>query len=187
MNIVRARIDEVVRILNNFAEERDGVHSRKEYVQLLKNDLSFYFGYTMFLLDRFIQLFPPSEVRVKCHSLKLRLTNEFAQLLEFLEANEQPRPVTIRTNTLKTRRKDLAQALIGRGAGVGAIEWSQVGVQVFDSTVPIGMSQLELIDLFGCRLTRVNSRCDTRILGWPLHDSKRQFVHPRHGFGPAAQ
>lgn len=72
MNIVRARIDEVVRILNNFAEERDGVHSRKEYVQLLKNDLSFYFGYTMFLLDRFIQLFPPSEVRVKCHSLKLR-------------------------------------------------------------------------------------------------------------------
>jgi ribosomal RNA methyltransferase Nop2 len=120
MNIVRARIDEVVRILNNFAEERDGVHSRKEYVQLLKNDLSFYFGYTMFLLDRFIQLFPPSE------------------LLEFLEANEQPRPVTIRTNTLKTRRKDLAQALIGRGAGVGAIEWSQVGVQVFDSTVPIG-------------------------------------------------
>lgn len=70
-------------------------------------------------------------------------------MLEFLEANEQPRPVTIRTNTLKTRRKDLAQALIGRGAGVGAIEWSQVGVQVFDSTVPIGMSQLELIDLFG--------------------------------------
>lgn len=69
--------------------------------------------------------------------------------MEFLEANEQPRPVTIRTNTLKTRRKDLAQALIGRGAGVGAIEWSQVGVQVFDSTVPIGMSQLELIDLFG--------------------------------------
>ncbi len=68
MTVVRARIDEVVRILNNFAEERDGVHSRKEYVQLLKNDLSFYFGYTMFLLDRFIQLFPPSEVRVTCHS-----------------------------------------------------------------------------------------------------------------------
>ncbi len=63
MTVVRARVDEVVRILNNFAEERDGVHSRKEYVQLLKNDLSFYFGYTMFLLDRFIQLFAPSEVR----------------------------------------------------------------------------------------------------------------------------
>lgn len=77
------------------------------------------------------------------------------QLLEFLEANEQPRPVTIRTNTLKTRRKDLAQALIGRGAGVGAIEWSQVGVQVFDSTVPIGKGALIVVNLFGPALTRV--------------------------------
>lgn len=30
-------------------------------------------------------------------------------LMSFLEASETPRPVTIRTNSLKTRRRDLAQ------------------------------------------------------------------------------
>ena len=29
-----------------------------------------------------------------------------------MEANEHPRPVTIRVNTLKTRRRELAQKLI---------------------------------------------------------------------------
>lgn len=33
------------------------------------------------------------------------------QLVDFLEANEIQRPVTIRTNTLKTRRRDLAQVI----------------------------------------------------------------------------
>lgn len=32
-----------------------------------------------------------------------------SQIVDFLEANEVQRPVTIRTNTLKTRRRDLAQ------------------------------------------------------------------------------
>lgn len=33
-------------------------------------------------------------------------------LMSFLEASETPRPVTIRTNSLKTRRRDLAQVHI---------------------------------------------------------------------------
>jgi len=43
--------------------------------------------------------------------------NMFApsEALEFIEANENARPMTIRTNTLKTKRKDLAKALIQRG------------------------------------------------------------------------
>lgn len=34
------------------------------------------------------------------------------QILEVVEANETDRPVTIRTNTLKTRRRDLAQVIL---------------------------------------------------------------------------
>lgn len=59
--------------------------------------------------------------------------------VEFFEANETPRPVTIRTNTLRTRRRDLAQALINRGVNLEPIgKWSNVGLQVFESSVPIG-------------------------------------------------
>ena len=76
--------------------------------------------------------------------------------MDVLEANEVQRPVTIRTNTLKTRRRDLAQvdtisseslsiitisaqALANRGVylePVGA--WSKVGLVIFDAAVPIG-------------------------------------------------
>jgi 16S rRNA C967 or C1407 C5-methylase (RsmB/RsmF family) len=61
------------------------------------------------------------------------------QAIEFFEANEVPRPVTIRTNTLRTRRRDLAQALVNRGVNLEPIgKWTNVGLQVFESNVPIG-------------------------------------------------
>jgi ribosomal RNA methyltransferase Nop2 len=61
------------------------------------------------------------------------------ELKEFIEANEQQRPVTIRVNTLKTRRKLLAQQLSQRGATLQPIgDWSKVGLTVTESSVPVG-------------------------------------------------
>jgi ribosomal RNA methyltransferase Nop2 len=83
--------------------------------------LALYYGYNDYLMEKLFNLFPISEA------------------IEFFEANEVQRPVVIRTNTLKTRRRDLAQALINRGVNLEPVgKWSKVGLQIFDSPVPIG-------------------------------------------------
>ena len=85
------------------------------------SDLAYYYGYSEFLLEKIFHLFPVSET------------------IEFLEANEVQRPVTIRCNTLKTKRRDLAQSLISRGVNLDPVgKWSTVGLQIFESNVPIG-------------------------------------------------
>ncbi|KAF9177751.1 rRNA (cytosine-C5-)-methyltransferase nop2 [Haplosporangium sp. Z 767] len=121
LQVVQARIQEIVRVLNNFREMREGNRSRNDYIAQLLKDLCLYYGYNEYLMEKLFYIFPVSEA------------------IEFFEANEVPRPVTIRTNTLKTRRRELAQALINRGVNLDPIgKWSKVGLQVFDSPVPIG-------------------------------------------------
>uniref|UniRef100_A0AAR2INL5 SAM-dependent MTase RsmB/NOP-type domain-containing protein n=1 Tax=Pygocentrus nattereri TaxID=42514 RepID=A0AAR2INL5_PYGNA len=118
---IHQRIKDNVDVLSHFSEKREEGKERTEYVSLLKADLCTYYSYNAFLMGKLMDLFPHSE------------------LVDYLEANEIQRPVTIRTNTLKTRRRDLAQALINRGVNLDPLgKWSKVGLVIFDSSVPIG-------------------------------------------------
>ncbi|KAL8684414.1 MAG: hypothetical protein Q9224_006366, partial [Gallowayella concinna] len=80
-----------------------------------------YYGYSSYLAEKLFSLFTPSEA--------------FA----FFESNETPRPLVIRTNTLRTSRRSLAQTLINRGITLEPVgKWSKVGLQIFESQVPLG-------------------------------------------------
>lgn len=118
---IQQRIQDIVRVLENFKTLREEGRSRGDYVNQLLKDMALYYGYSEFMIEKIFHLFSVSEC------------------VEFLEANEVPRPVTIRTNTLRTRRRDLAQALISRGVNLDPIgKWTKVGLTVYDSPVPIG-------------------------------------------------
>lgn len=95
---------------------------KKNYkVDEVKQDLCLYYNYNKFLMTKFMNLFPLDELK------------------EFLEASETQRPLVIRVNTLKSRRRDLAQALINRGVNLDPVgDWSKVGLIIYDSQVPIG-------------------------------------------------
>ncbi|GFU85191.1 probable 28S rRNA, partial [Trichonephila clavipes] len=119
--VISQRIKDIVYVLTDFKSRKEENRSRVEYTDQLKSDLRSYYNYNGFMLDKLFELFSPSE------------------FIELLEANEVQRPVTIRTNTLKTRRGDLAQALINRGVNLDPVgKWSKVGLIIYDSQVPVG-------------------------------------------------
>ncbi|EOD46324.1 putative trna (cytosine-5-)-methyltransferase ncl1 protein [Neofusicoccum parvum UCRNP2] len=121
LQLLRTRITDTIRVLNDFQNLAEPGRSRAEYTAQVLKDICAYYGYSQFMAEKLWSLFPPSEA--------------FA----FFEANETPRPVVIRTNTLRTHRRQLAQALINRGVTLEPVgKWSKVGLQIFESSVPIG-------------------------------------------------
>nr|XP_044249088.1 25S rRNA (cytosine-C(5))-methyltransferase nop2 [Drosophila takahashii] len=118
---VQQRIKDVSLVLSDFKKYRQADRSRGEYIDLLRKDLCLYYSYNEFLMEKLMDMLPLTE------------------LMEYLEASEIARPLTIRTNTLKTRRRDLAGALINRGVNLDPLgKWTKVGLVVFNSQVPLG-------------------------------------------------
>ena len=121
LQILQTRMREVINVLRDFSNKREDGRSRQEYLECLRKDLCNYYNYNEFMMEKFMQVFGIGE------------------LLDALEANEVQRPVTIRANLLKTKRRDLAQALINRGVNLDPVgQWSKVGLVVYSSQVPLG-------------------------------------------------
>jgi len=121
LQLLRSRITDTIRVLDDFSKLSAEGRSRAEYTAQLLKDICLYYGYSPYLADKLFNLFPPREA------------------FQFFEANESARPVVIRTNTLRTHRRELAQSLINRGVTLEPVgKWSKVGLQVFESQVPLG-------------------------------------------------
>ncbi|POS86484.1 hypothetical protein EPUL_001561 [Erysiphe pulchra] len=121
LQLLRSRITETIRVLEDFSKLAQKDRSRADYIAQLLQDICSYYGYSPYLGEKLFNLFPVKEA--------------FA----FFEANESPRPVVIRTNTLRTHRRDLAQSLMNRGVTLEPVgKWSKVGLQIFESNVPLG-------------------------------------------------
>ncbi|CAM9280979.1 unnamed protein product, partial [Choristocarpus tenellus] len=116
--VLKERIESVVEVLSDFKARRDPSLSRADYIERLSKDMKEYYGYLRELVDLFLSMFSPAEC------------------VEFLEASDKPRPLVIRANTLKTRTKDLAEALIKRGVSLEPVaKWSKVGLKITESQV----------------------------------------------------
>ena len=121
LQLLRSRLTDTIRILDDFSKLSEAGRSRAEYTAQFIKDVCLYYGYSPYLAEKLFNLFTPREA--------------FA----FFEANESPRPVVIRTNTIRTHRRELAQSLINRGVTLEPVgKWSKVGLQVFESQVPLG-------------------------------------------------
>ncbi|KAL2041765.1 hypothetical protein N7G274_005549 [Stereocaulon virgatum] len=121
LQVLRSRLTDTIRVLDDFSKLAEVGRSRVEYTGQLLKDICLYYGYSPYLAEKLFNLFPPREA--------------FA----FFEANESARPIVIRTNTLRTHRRELAQSLINRGVTLEPVgKWSKVGLQVFESQVPLG-------------------------------------------------
>eukprot|EP00392_Amoebophrya_sp_AT5.2_P013039 g13150.t1 len=120
---LKMKMEKNIELLNDWKTlGRASKRTRQEVREEIAELITMYYGYNAELATYFLDMFPPEEA------------------LAFFEANEKPRPITLRTNTLKTRKTDLAKQLTARGVNVANIgDWcAKEGLKVLDSSVPVG-------------------------------------------------
>lgn len=121
MSEVNLKIQNIMDILSDFKNKKSKDMSRSDYMAELKNLIMVYYDYNEDITNLILYLFPPNEA------------------IEFLESNNTQRVLTIRSNTLFTKRRELAKSLINRGVNLDPLaEWSKVGLKIYESQVPIG-------------------------------------------------
>ncbi len=121
MSEVNLKIQNIIDTLSDFKNKKSKDMSRSDYMNELKNLIMVYYDYNEDITNLILYLFPPNEA------------------IEFLESNNTQRVMTIRTNTLFTKRRELAKSLINRGVNLDPLaEWSKVGLKIYESQVPVG-------------------------------------------------
>ena len=115
------KIQNIISILSDFKNRREEGKTRNDYMTELKYLCQQYFEYNSDICDLIFNLFSPNEA------------------VKFMEASDSQKILTIRANTLKTKRRELAKNLISRGVNLDPLaEWSKVGLKIYSSNVPIG-------------------------------------------------
>lgn len=121
VSITRDRIAEILAILSDFSKNPAPSMTKVHYFIELRKLYCSLFSYSEELMAYLFSLFGPQET------------------LSFLEAMDQPRPLTIRVNTLKARRATLAENLASRQVNLEPLDFiSKTCLKVNSSKVPLG-------------------------------------------------
>jgi ribosomal RNA methyltransferase Nop2 len=121
MDVMNMKIKDIIEVLSDFKNKAEDGKSRSDYTQELKKFCKIFYDYNEDIMTLVMNLFAPNEA------------------VEFLEASAGQRVMSIRTNTLKIKRRELAKILINRGVNLDPLaEWTKVGLKIYDSTVPVG-------------------------------------------------
>lgn len=60
---IKEKIQNIAAVLNDFSKQRDSTKTRKDYLEELGTLLSTYYGYSDFLIKKFLKMFSVNEVK----------------------------------------------------------------------------------------------------------------------------